>query len=149
MSETSNKECQEPLTPCLQSRCKPDETGSTNQDQVHEGAQGSMEQRRRRDAAELNAAKQPPTPVAWADLKVGETYWGIRSRGPLFIFDKFKCDFDEDDNQHSLECSGDILWYEDEFRKDSEGRLMIYATPADAVAAMKAALDQWLEGVGK
>lgn len=40
-------------TPCLQSRCNDNETGSTNQDQVHGGAQASTAERRSKYAAEI------------------------------------------------------------------------------------------------
>lgn len=92
-------------------------------------------------------SKQFPTPVAWADLVEGETYYGSIDEATGVSCDVFE--FALHGHKFCLVCDGCFPWNEDEMRKDPEGRPMIYASASDAVAAMKAALDQWLEGVGK
>lgn len=91
-----------------------------------------------------------PTPVAWADLKDGETYWRVRNGNsrcaPLSVSITINLACRPDEHQQ-------IKW--DNEYKDAQGRPMIYGTDEHgtgaekAVAAMKIALDQWLEGVGK
>lgn len=93
---------------------------------------------------------KPPTPVAWADLKDGETYWRVRNGNsrcaPLCVSITINLACRPDEHQQ-------IKW-ENEY-KDAQGRPMIYGddehgTGAEkAVAAMTFALRQWLEEVGK
>jgi hypothetical protein len=93
--------------------------------------------------------KQPPAPVAWGDLRVGETYWVFCGMGlPKEItIDRMVTGTCFEPPREPGMCMGNLTIYDDQINEDSEGRPMIYAAPADAVDAMTIALRQWLEGV--
>lgn len=91
----------------------------------------------------LAQPKQPPAPVAWGDLVVGETYWGVpRLLSQRNVPAELTCT-----EPNTLKSGAGFKFGTTDFETDAEGRPMIYRTPADAVDAMVFALRQWLEGV--